>query len=62
VTADIYEGTDCEARKRLAKEEGIRYIILGTLEKKKYEGVFDRDFGCLNLVVHDKDYWLFEVE
>lgn len=62
VTADIYEGTDCEARKRLAKEEGIRYIILGTLEKKKYQGVFDRDFSCLTLVVHDKDYWLFEVE
>ena len=50
------------ARKRLAKEEGIRYIILGTLEKKKYEGVFDRDFSCLTLITHDKDYWLFEVD
>lgn len=62
VTADIYTGTDCEARKRLAKDEGIRYIILGTLEKKKYEGVFDRDFSCLTLITHDKDYWLFEVD
>lgn len=62
VTTEIYNGTDCEARKRLAKEEGIRYIILGTLEKKKYEGVFDRDFSCLTLITHEKDYWLFAVE
>ncbi len=62
VTGEIYEGSDCQARKNLAKQEGIRYIILGTLEKKKYQGVFDRDFSCLNLIVHDKDYWLFEVE
>lgn len=62
VTEEIYTGTDCEARKALAKKEGIRYVILGTLEKKKYAGVFDRDFGCLTLITHDRDYWLFEVE
>ncbi len=62
VTEEIYNGTDCAARKQLAKQEGIKYIVLGTLEKKLYQGVFDRDFSCLTLITHDKDYWLFEVD
>lgn len=62
VTNQIYTGDDCAARRELAQKEGIKYIVLGTLENKKYQGAYGKDFSCLNLIVHDRDYWLFEVD
>jgi len=44
------------------KRKVIKYIVLGTLENKKYQGAYGKDFSCLNLIVHDRDYWLFEVD
>jgi uncharacterized membrane protein len=62
VTKQIYTGDDCAARKELAKRENIKYIVLGTLERKYHPGAFDKDFSCLTMIVHDRDYWLFEVD
>lgn len=62
VTKQIYLGDNCAARKELAKRENIKYIVLGTLERKYHAGSFDKDFSCLTMIVHDRDYWLFEVD
>jgi uncharacterized membrane protein len=61
VTDDFYRQDDCVKRKELASAEKIRYIVVGTLERKNYPGVENKDFSCFAPVARAGDYALYQV-
>jgi uncharacterized membrane protein len=61
VTSDIYLESDCSARKQKAKDEQIRYIVLGTLERKAYPGAKEKDYSCFAQVMKADDYELYQI-
>lgn len=61
VTKEIYNESDCMARKQKAKEEKIRYIVVGTLERKAYPGAETKDYSCFASVVKSGEYALYQI-
>lgn len=61
ITQDIYLESDCSVRKQKAKDEQIRYIVLGTLERKAYPGADKKDYSCFAQVVKAGDYELYQI-
>ena len=61
ITKEIYTENDCAARKQKAKEEQIRYIVVGTLERKAYPGSETKDYSCFALVVKSEEYGLYQI-
>lgn len=61
VTDDFYRQDDCMKRKELAAQEKIRYIVVGTLERKNYPGVENKDFSCFSPVARAGEYALYQV-
>jgi hypothetical protein len=60
VTDDFYKETDCSARRGLAQREQIRYVVVGSLEKSKYPGVYELDFSCFTTLAKKGDYSLYQ--
>jgi uncharacterized membrane protein len=61
MTKDIYNESDCAARKQLAKKERISYIVVGTLEKKAYPDADAKDYSCFASVIKSGDYALYQI-
>jgi uncharacterized membrane protein len=61
MTDQIYTERDCSVRKELAKNERISYIVVGTLERKKYTDIDSRDFSCFSPVVKTGEYALYQI-
>ena len=61
MTKEIYNESDCAARKQLAKKERISYIVVGTLEKKAYPGADAKDYSCFASVIKSGDYALYQI-
>lgn len=61
ITREIYSDTDCSARKQKAKEEQIRYIVVGTLERKAYPGAETKDYSCFAPVVKAEEYAVYQI-
>ena len=61
ITIEIYNEADCAVRKATAEREQIRYIVVGTLENKRYSGASSKDYSCFTQVTHDRDYTLYQV-
>lgn len=61
VTKEIYNESDCSARKALAKKEMISYIVVGTLERKAYPGAESKDYSCFASVIKSGDYALYQI-
>lgn len=57
----VYNESDCETRKRIAREEQIRYIVVGTLEEKAFPGVQERDFSCFASAAKAGSYSLYQI-
>lgn len=61
VTDEVYREQSCEKRKEIATREQIKYIVVGTLERKNYSGVENLDFSCFIPVARADQYALYEV-
>jgi len=61
VTKEIYNENDCAARKEKARQEQIRYIVVGTLERKAYPGSENKDYSCFASVIKSGDYALYQI-
>lgn len=61
ITREIYAESNCSARKQKAKEEQIRYIVVGTLERKAYPGAESKDYSCFAPVVKSGEYELYQI-
>ena len=61
MTKEIYNESDCAARKQLAKKERISYIVVGTLEKKAYPAADAKDYSCFASVIKSGDYALYQI-
>ena len=58
-TEQIYLETDCSRRKSAAQEENISYIVIGTLEKVKYQDIGSKDFSCFTKIIEEGEYTLY---
>ena len=47
ITEEIYNTTDCDKKRELAKAEGINLIAVGHLERQKYTSAGLDSFGCM---------------
>jgi uncharacterized membrane protein len=61
VAKQVFNENDCGARKELARQENIRYIVVGTLEEKAYAGARSKDYSCFASVVKSGDYALYQI-
>jgi uncharacterized membrane protein len=61
VTEQFYGSMSCAERLALARQERIRYVVLGTNERLKYEDLPDEGFSCLTKLADYEEYALFEV-
>ncbi|RIL11186.1 MAG: hypothetical protein DCC75_02855, partial [Proteobacteria bacterium] len=59
LTDMIYRETDCAQIANAMSQEGIRYLVLGPLEKARYGGINPESYGCLNKVVESGEYIIF---
>ena len=57
-TEGWYKEPNCEKKKSSLKGEGIRYVVLGSLERKKYGELRAEWFACLKKVAEYKEYVL----
>ena len=58
---DFYTNPECSFRLDGAKREGIKYVIVGSLERQNYGEAVDRGFDCFRLVQISGQYRLYEV-
>ena len=57
----FYTSTDCESKLELVKNEKIRYMVVGPLERKKYPNISSPEsFNCLKMIHEDREYRLYE--
>jgi uncharacterized membrane protein len=61
MTKEIFNESDCAARKALAKREMISYIVVGTLERKAYPGAESKDYSCFASIVKSGEYSLYQI-
>ena len=61
VTKQIYNESDCAGRKDIARQEKIRYVVVGTLEEKAYPGAGAKDYSCFAPVIKSGDYALYQI-
>jgi uncharacterized membrane protein len=61
VTKQIYNENDCAGRKDIARQEKIRYVVVGTLEEKAYPGARSKDYSCFAPVIRSGDYSLYQI-
>lgn len=59
MTNRIYQEPDCTKKLQLTAQEGIKYVVLGALEKKAYPGIGAESFSCFQTVVKAKEYLVF---
>lgn len=61
ITDEVYREQSCEKRKEIAAREQIKYVVVGTLERKNYSGVENLDFSCFIPVARADQYALYTV-
>jgi uncharacterized membrane protein len=61
LTDSFYRSGSCSERRKMAEGEKITYVVVGSLEEKRYAGVQQSDFSCFEQVVTSGDYRLFRV-
>ncbi|MCO6429479.1 MAG: hypothetical protein J5J00_01365 [Deltaproteobacteria bacterium] len=59
VTEQFYKQQSCQERLSQALKERIRYVILGPLEKQRYQGVELLDWSCFRLLFEEGSYKIF---
>lgn len=59
VTEKIYKASTCSERAALMQQEGIKYLVVGPLEKVKYPQVNSQDYSCLGKLVESGQYRIF---
>ncbi len=61
ISDQVYLETDCSRRMALVRQENVLYIVVGTLERKKYADIATRDFSCFTKIIEQGDYTLYSV-
>ncbi|MCB0310012.1 MAG: hypothetical protein KDD42_02175, partial [Bdellovibrionales bacterium] len=61
ITDQVYQGKDCVAIKEILEQEGISYLVWGTLERRRYPQSNENDFKCLDRIISAQDYRVFRV-
>ncbi|MFO0416345.1 MAG: DUF2298 domain-containing protein [Pseudomonadota bacterium] len=61
ITEQIYTEQDCLKRRDIASAERIRYIVVGSLERQRYQRISELDFSCLTPLAVQGDYSLYLV-
>jgi uncharacterized membrane protein len=59
ITDQIYRATDCAARRALARQEDIFYIVVGDLERKSYPDIKAYDFSCFTKIMEQEEYAVY---
>jgi uncharacterized membrane protein len=59
LTQQLYNDSNCQSRKEVARGEGINFIVVGVREKEKYINAAQSDFSCFEEVAKDKEYTLY---
>lgn len=59
LTKDFYTRFDCNQRREMMEQEGIRYAVVGRLEQQGYGSIPVSGLGCLESVVHEGEYSVF---
>jgi|GEM_PF-943388 len=59
ITDEFYRQSDCVARRDMAVRERINYIVVGSLEKQKYNELSSLDFSCFTTIAEQGEYKLY---
>lgn len=62
ITQTIYESKDCTFIKDTMKSEGIRYLVVGPLEKERFPSISIEKFSCLSKPIESQLYTIFEAQ
>lgn len=60
ITEKIYKSTDCSSTQTMMSQEGIRYLVVGPLEKERYPGLNLESYNCLKNVITTPSYTIFQ--
>lgn len=60
MTDEIYSGEDCQRKNEILKREGISYVVLGPLERKRYKNLDPKRFSCLEQVINSGQYLVYK--
>jgi uncharacterized membrane protein len=59
LTKDFYTHSDCNERKAIMEREGIRYAVLGRLERQNYGQIDESALSCLTRLIHEGEYSIY---
>ncbi len=60
VTDSIYREQSCDRIQEIMRQENIRYLVVGVLERQKYPGLGLQQFSCLSPLANEGEMSIFQ--